>query len=51
MIAGVSPIAGKMLLTGRSGWLVVIDLASGAMTGKSDLGQPLSALPHLARDG
>ncbi len=48
LIAGVLPIADKFLLTGRSGWLAVINPTSGAMTGKSDLGQPLSAPPLLA---
>jgi outer membrane protein assembly factor BamB len=45
IIPGVKNLGDKLLLTGRSGWLVVVDAMSGALVGKSDLGQPLSAQP------
>ncbi len=35
----------KMILVGKSGWMVAIDAPSGKLLGKSDLGQPISATP------
>lgn len=41
-------VDGKIVLAGKTGWLIAVDAASGAVTGQSDLGQPISATPLLA---
>jgi len=45
ILPAVKAIGDRFLLTGQSGWLVAIDAASGQMTGKMILGEPLSAQP------
>jgi len=45
VLPGVKPVGESLLITGQSGWLVAIDRQSRVMTGKSNLGQPLSGLP------
>ncbi|MEM6980108.1 MAG: PQQ-binding-like beta-propeller repeat protein [Planctomycetota bacterium] len=35
----------QWIVTGRDGWLLTIDSASGAVAGQTDLGQPISAAP------
>ena len=45
LVHGVKRIGDKLIIAGKSGWLVAIDAASGKMTGKTNLGQPLSGLP------
>ncbi|MDA7893767.1 PQQ-binding-like beta-propeller repeat protein, partial [bacterium] len=41
---------GKIVLVGKSGWVVALDPATGTVAGTADLGQPISATP-LANDG
>ncbi|MEE2934883.1 MAG: PQQ-binding-like beta-propeller repeat protein [Planctomycetota bacterium] len=41
---------GKLILSGSTGWIVVIDPAAGKVVGSSNLGQPLSATPYLLND-
>ncbi|MCM2373327.1 outer membrane protein assembly factor BamB family protein [Aporhodopirellula aestuarii] len=41
----VVSIQGRWILTGKDGWLVAIDPASGNVLGTTELGQPLSASP------
>ncbi len=33
------------MLAGRTGWILMIDQASGDIVGQTDLGQPISATP------
>ena len=41
-------VDGNILLAGKTGWLLVIDSASGELLGQTDLGQPISATPLVA---
>ena len=41
---------GKIVLAGKSGWIVVFDPQTGTVSGTADLGQPISATP-LINDG
>lgn len=41
---------GKIVLVGKSGWVVALDPTTGTVAGTTDLGQPISATP-LANDG
>ncbi len=45
LVRNVKLINGSLLVASRAGWIAMIDPASGMMTGKTDLNQPLSALP------
>jgi len=45
LVPGVKRIGDRLIVAGKSGWMVAIDAASGKMMGKTDLGQPLSGLP------
>jgi hypothetical protein len=48
LVRGLTAIGETVVLTGQSGWLVTVDLASGAAIGKADLSQPLSGPPLVA---
>ena len=41
---------GKVILAGKSGWIVVFDPETGMVSGTADLGQPVSATP-IVKDG
>jgi outer membrane protein assembly factor BamB len=45
LVPGVKLIGDVMIITSRSGWFAAINKSTGAMIGKIDLHQPLSALP------
>ena len=40
----------RIVLAGKAGWIMVFDPETGAVTGTTDLGQPVSATP-LVDDG
>lgn len=37
----------RLILVGRSGWIITLDAASGEVIGQIDIGQPISASPVL----
>jgi outer membrane protein assembly factor BamB len=45
LVPGVKMIGETMVVTSKVGWLAAVDASTGALIGKTDLGQPLSALP------
>ncbi len=45
LVPGVKIIGDKLIVAGKSGWLVAVEVSSGKLVGKTDLGQPLSGLP------
>ncbi|QDT08731.1 PQQ-binding-like beta-propeller repeat protein [Planctomycetes bacterium K23_9] len=43
---GAPVVAGdKLIVSGTTGWIVVVDSASGQIVGQTDIGQPISAAP------
>lgn len=48
LVRGLTAIGETVVLTGQSGWLVTVDLVSGAAIGNADLSQPLSGPPLVA---
>lgn len=39
---------GQLMIAGEDGWILAVDLASGAIAGRVDVGQPLSGNPLIA---
>ena len=37
----------RILLAGRSGWLLTLDASSGSVLGQADIGQPIFSAPML----